>query len=243
MISTPAAVAVRTLASFVLAVTTVTARCAPAQTDSIPPSRAYWLSGAAAIAVGIAVDTRMRDVAAANHSTALDHLAADVDPLGLAGYLVPTLVGAYLLPTALRQHRWADATLRVGLGYAVSDGIEGILKPLVGRHRPLATGGAWRFHPGAAADAWHSFPSGHTVHVFSLAAAIADEAQNRWVTVASYGVASLVGAQRVYRQAHWTSDVLASAVLAIATSRTTVHWLADHGLWKILPPEHALAPR
>lgn len=124
------------------------------------------------------------------------------------------------MTSALRQHRWAEASLRVGLGYAVSDGIEGILNPLVGRHRPLATGGAWRFHPGSAADASHSFPSGHTVHAVSLAAAISDEAQNRWVTAAS-------------------CDVLASAVLAIATSRTTVHWLADHGLWKILPPVHA----
>lgn len=74
-------------------------------------------------------------------------------------------------------------------------------------------------------------PFGRAVHLFSLAAAISDEAQNRWVTVASYGITTLVGSQRIYRQAHWTS-----AVLAIATSRTTVRWLGEHGLWKILPP-------
>jgi len=211
-------------------------RPAAAQWPVVPSSRTYWLSGAAAIAAGIAFDTQMRDLALRNHTPGLDRLAGGLDPFGRAKYIVPALVAGYVLPLALRQHRWADAALRVGLAYAASDAIESVLKPLVGRHRPTATGNAWTFHPIATTDEWHSFPSAHTVHAFSLAAAISDEAQNRWVTLASYGTAGLVASQRIYRQAHWTSDVLASAVLAIATSRTTVHWLAGHGLGRLLGP-------
>ncbi len=209
---------------------------AAAQLSVVPASRTYWIAGATAITAGIFFDTQMRDIALRNHTPGLDRLAGGLDPLGRAKFLVPALVGAYVVPLALRKHRWADAALRVGLGYAVSDGIESVLKPLVGRHRPTATGSAWRFHPLASTDAWYSFPSAHTVHAFSLAAAVSDEAQNRWVTVAAYGTAGLVASQRVYRQAHWTSDVVTSAVLAIATSRTTVHWLAVHGLGRLLAP-------
>lgn len=215
------------------------ARPAAAQLTVVPSGRAYWVTGAAAIAAGIVLDTHMRDLALRNHTPGLDRLAGGLDPFGRAGYIVPSLVAAYAIPLVLRKHRWADAVLRVGLSYAASDAIESVLKPLVGRHRPTPTNNAWTFHPLATTDTWHSFPSAHTVHAFSLAAAISDEAQNRWVTLASYGTAGLVASQRIYRQAHWTSDVITSAVLAIASSRTTVHWLAEHGLGKLLDP---LAP-
>jgi membrane-associated phospholipid phosphatase len=223
---------------FALLAATV-ARPARAQLSLVPSSRAFWIGGAAAIAAGIALDRPMRDLALRNHTPGLDKLAGGLDPFGRAGYIVPTLVASYAVPLVLRKHRWADAVMRVGLSYAASDAIESVLKPLVGRHRPTATGNAWTFHPLAATDTWHSFPSAHTVHAFSLAAAISDEADNRWVSLAAYGTAGLVATQRVYRQAHWTSDVLASAVLAIASSRTTRHWLAEHGLGRLLGP---LAP-
>lgn len=215
------------------------ARPAAAQLTVVPSSHRYWVAGAAAIAVGIVLDTHMRDIALRNHTPGLDRLAGGLDPFGRAKYLVPALAADYVVPLALRDHRWADAALRIGLGYAASDGIESVLKPLVGRHRPMATGGAWRFHPLATTDEWFSFPSAHTVHAFSIAAAVSDEAQNRWVALAAYGTAGLVASQRIYRQAHWTSDVITSAVLSIATSRTTVHWLAVHGLGRLLGP---LAP-
>lgn len=214
----------------------VVPRIAPAQLVIVPSSRAYWISGAAAIAAGIAFDTQMRELALRNHTPGLDRVAGGLDPFGRAKYLVPALVTAYAVPLVLRRHRWADAALRVGLAYAVSDGVESVLKPLVGRHRPTAAGNAWTFHPFAATDQWHSFPSAHTVHAFSIAAAVSDEARNPWVSLAAYGTAGLVATQRVYRHAHWTSDVITSAVLAIATSRTTVHFLAEHGLGRLLGP-------
>jgi membrane-associated phospholipid phosphatase len=208
----------------------------------VPSTRRYWLTGAVAIAAAIAVDTRMRNIALRNHTPGLDRLAGDLDPFGRAKYLVPALAADYAIPLVIRQHRWADAALRIGLAYGASDAIESVLKPLVGRHRPRPTGNAWTFHPLAATDPWHSFPSAHTVHAFSIAAAVSDEARNRWVTLAAYGTAGLVATQRVYRQAHWTSDVVTSAVLAIATSRTTVHWLAEHGLGRLLGPLDPATP-
>jgi membrane-associated phospholipid phosphatase len=194
-----------------------------------PADRGFWIESAVLVTAGAAFDARIRNAVAANHTATLDRVASAVDPLGLARYLVPALAASYLVPRVAGQRAWSDAALRVGLGYAVSDGIEAALKPLVGRHRPDAAGGAWRFRPLSGADEWHSFPSAHTVHAFSIAGAVSDEAQRPWVSAVSYSAATLVGMQRVYRQAHWTSDVVASATLAIATSTTTVRWLRRHG--------------
>jgi membrane-associated phospholipid phosphatase len=38
----------------------------------------------------------------------------------------------------------------------------------------------------------------------------------------AYGVASLVAAQRVYRRAHWASDVVVAATLSVAVTRRIV---------------------
>ena len=61
----------------------------------------------------------------------------------------------------------------ISAGYAVSNAIVGVLKPVVGRHRPDSTNNAWRFDPFSAGGEWHSFPSSHAVHAFSLAAGAA----------------------------------------------------------------------
>ena len=206
-----------------------------AQDSAAHRTRLMWIAGGAAVATALAFDPHIRDFARANHTPGLDKLAGGLDPFGRAKFLVPALTADYVVPLVLRDDRWAHAALRVGLSYAVADGLEGMLKPIVGRHRPTDTGGSLRFHPFSSTDEWFSFPSAHFVHIFSIAAAVSDEADNRWVTAASFGVASLVAAQRVYRQAHWTSDVVSSAILGVVTSRATLHWLQRHGLGRLLP--------
>lgn len=194
-----------------------------------PTSGRFWVASAALVATAIALDEPARDAAARNQSHVLDQLARNVDPLGRARYLVPALVGGYLVPRLAGAHRLADAALRVGLGYAVADGIESVLKPAIGRHRPDDERGALRFRPFSNDDAWHSLPSAHTVHAFAIAAGIADEAHRPWVTALAFGTASIVGLQRVYTRAHWASDVAASSVLAVAASGTTRSWLRRRG--------------
>jgi membrane-associated phospholipid phosphatase len=60
---------------------------------------------------------------------------------------------------------------------------------------------------------------------FSLAAAISEEAREPWVTVLTYGTASAVGWSRVYDDRHWTSDVVAGALVGALVGRETVRWL------------------
>lgn len=209
---------------------------AQAQLRVEPSASRFWLGGLALTGAAVVLDRGMREIAAHNQSSALDDLARDVDPLGRARYLVPALVGAYLVPRLAGRHRLSDAVLRIGMGYAVTSGMVSVLKPAIGRHRPDARGDPSRFHPFSTGEEWHSLPSGHTSHAFAIAAGIADEARNPWVTGVAYGAASLVGIQRIYTSAHWTSDVVASSILAISASTTTVRWLRHRGAGRLPAP-------
>lgn len=72
-----------------------------------------------------------------------------------------------------------------------------------------------------------SFPSGHTVTAFTLAAVLGGHARSRWLLAGLLGLASLIGLSRIAVGAHWPLDVLGGAA---------VGWLSGlAGLW--------LAPR
>ena len=196
-----------------------------------------WIGGAAIVAASAALDRPLRDAAARNATRDLDQVADALDPFGRARYLLPALAGAWLLPRLTGHEATADAALRVGLGYLAADAVESVLKPAVGRHRPQDGGGAWRFRPlRNTSDEWHSFPSAHTVHAFSIASAVAMQTDHTEVAVGAYTLAALVGTQRVYTRAHWTSDVVVSTALGIGVSTATVRWIRRHGVPGVLRP-------
>ena len=93
------------------------------------------------------------------------------------------------------------------------------LKEALGRSRPHQAASGTDFHPfGGRA----SFPSGHTTQAFAVASVIAGEYDSRWVDVAAYGSAALVGYARVLHDAHYLSDVAAGALVGTLVGRTVV---------------------
>jgi membrane-associated phospholipid phosphatase len=212
---------------------TVAARAGAQQTANVPqraPSatktatKSAVVTSAVTLAIAAAFDGKLQRYAVAHQSATADRIAAAVDPLGRARYIVPGLAGAYLLTRLVRGRSASNAVLRVAAGYAAADAVEAILKPLVGRGRPAA-GTPWQFHSLAGADSWHSFPSAHTVHAAALAAGITAETHQRWIELLGLSAAAVVGAQRVYAGAHWPSDVVAGEIIGIAVSQATVHRL------------------
>lgn len=214
--------------SFVVAASAALLFATPARAQlTVEPRDArFWTASAALLVAGAALDERLRAEAAAHHDATLERVASAVDPLGRARYLLPALAVAVVAPRVANRRSLSNAALRVASGYVAADGLESVVKPLVGRHRPDSTGRPWRFRPLGRGGAWGSFPSAHTTHAFAIAAGISAEARRPWVSALCYATAGAVGAQRVYVRAHWASDVVGGAALAVAASRTTTIWLA-----------------
>ncbi|HKW46540.1 MAG TPA: phosphatase PAP2 family protein [Gemmatimonadaceae bacterium] len=188
-----------------------------------------WAASGALAAASLAFDERLRSIAVANRSPELDRIAAGADVLGTAGHIVPALVGTYVGSRLLGQQSLAAATLRVGLSYAAADALESVLKPMLGEARPFSGHDPLTFRGFNTNGTFQSFPSAHVVHISSLATAIALEANRPWVTVLSGAAITYVGAQRVYRDQHWSSDVVVSGMMGVELARATMNFLHDHG--------------
>ncbi len=172
-----------------------------------------------AFAAALLEDRHIDEIVRAHRSHQGDRLANALDPLGRAQYILPLLAGSYLVSLGAHRHDDAHSILRIGIAYLAADAVEAMLKPAVGRHRPDSTERPFLFHPFKNDEQWHSFPSAHATHAFALANAISIETDSRWLHVALFSTAALVAAQRIYVGAHWSSDVIASAFLAVDASR------------------------
>jgi len=213
----------------VLVGTALAAAIAPApaagQARLAPTSRAFWWTAGAVLAGAAASDVALQRYSAEHRGPALDRLAAAGDALGRGRHLIAGLGTAYVGARLLRRPGLAAAVTHAAAAYVAGNVAVSVLKPAVGRHRPGGATGPWQLRPMSAAGSWHSFPSAHAIHAFTLAAAIAEEADNRWVSSASYGAATLVAWSCVYDEQHWASDVAAAGVLGIVASHSTLRWL------------------
>jgi membrane-associated phospholipid phosphatase len=136
-----------------------------------------------------------------------------------------------LVVLVLNRPTWklALAALAGGLSYLA-------IVNLVNRPRPTAAQ-ILRVteHPGST-----SFPSGHLIFITVSAAVLMLCLGHRylpgwarpigWAVVA--GIVAAVGLDRIYVGAHWPSDVLAGALIAIAwlSFVTSVRWISDRAL-------------
>jgi len=178
------------------------------------------------LAAGAAVDRPMRRlIANRGHGTVVNSLSNAGNDLGTAGHIIPVLATSYLVERIAGRRRTADDIVDAAAGYAASDIIEGLLKSAVGRERPMVSGNPARFHPFTSHGDYHSFPSGHLTHISSIAAAAAIESHEPWVRALGISATMLVGWQRIHADQHWTSDVIAGALLGDFVSSAVVHRL------------------
>jgi hypothetical protein len=94
------------------------------------------------------------------------------------------------------------------------------VKYAVGRVRPNTATRTFEFKPISGNQ---SFPSGHASQAFAVATSIAENYPSWWVQTLCYGGAGLVGYARIEQNAHYTSDVVAGALLGWSVARAVVH--------------------
>ena len=110
--------------------------------------------------------------------------------------------------------------------------VDTFVKGMAGRQRPLVADGEDHWYgpakffsnePGTA-DAFGSFPSGHSATAFSLATVVAMQYGHRsWVPVVAYTLAAGVGLSRIAMDKHWASDVAVGAVIGHLVARLIVN--------------------
>jgi len=98
-----------------------------------------------------------------------------------------------------------------------------VLKVATSRARPVEGSGSGLFNPEVPFGEGDSFPSGHAMGSFAVAAVVSAQYRDRkWVPWVAYGTASLIGGSRVVLGRHYASDVLVGAVLGVSIGRMVV---------------------
>jgi membrane-associated phospholipid phosphatase len=156
----------------------------------------------------------------------------NVQPLGNE-YAIGVVGTFYLWGEVFKDPRAKSTALDSIAATAIGPGIiVNATKYLVGRGRPTDGKGAYDFEPFSGHD---SFLSGHTTEAFTLASVITEHYDAMWIKVTAYGLAGTVGYARLNNNRHWTSDVLAGAVVGTYVGKTVVHFNRDHHRIKLQP--------
>lgn len=131
-------------------------------------------------------------------------------------------VGIYAIGRIDGQRRVQALGLHTVEGILFADLISGTIKLVAGRQRPfidIKNPYSFQLWRGLKGDTYRSFPSGHSTTAFAFASALTRETQFWWphagfyIGTVFYGGAALVGASRMYNNAHWASDVVAGAAI------------------------------
>jgi undecaprenyl-diphosphatase len=137
----------------------------------------------------------------------------------LGGGMNPAMIVIFFLlaGVAYRHRRWIEYAVAMAIAGLGGGILAQIVKYAVGRTRPELWLGPFQ-HARASAT---SFPSGHTVGAFALAGVLLFASRSLPLRIAAALIAIGVGVARILAFRHWTSDVLASALIGLA-----VAWVA-----------------
>lgn len=172
--------------------------------------RAAALIGGGLLFSMAVLDKPIKDAAQHNRSASTDRFFRDVQKFGTKQYGLPVLLGFYGYG-ALADGSEAKAVGLDGFSASVISAlVTSTIKGVVGRARPYTGLGPHHFAP---LQGDYSFPSGHATGAFAFASVIATHYDSVWVDVGAYGIAGLVGYARIEQNAHWTSDVVAGALI------------------------------
>jgi len=176
----------------------------------------FGFAAAALAATAMLLDRPMNDAVLRNHHDSWDGTARHLESLG-STYAIAAAGGFYLTGW-LSGNNELRATGTDAISASLITGllIVPALKYTAGRARPVQDLGPNSFKPFGGKE---SFPSGHTTEAFAVASVITAHYPGTWVQITAYGLASLAGLARLEQNAHWTSDILAGALIGTSVGK------------------------
>jgi membrane-associated phospholipid phosphatase len=194
-----------------------------------------WLTlGAISAGIGTVMvfDEDIQHAIRSGRTNTLTNVFDNVQPLGNE-YAIGIVGTFYLYGEVFKDPRAKSTALDSVAATAIGPGIiVNATKYLVGRGRPTDGKGAYDFQPFSGHD---SFLSGHTTEAFTLASVITEHYPALWIKITAYGLAGTVGYARLNNNRHWTSDVLAGAVVGTYVGKTVVRFNRAHHRIKLQP--------
>ncbi|NEM99041.1 phosphatase PAP2 family protein [Pontibacter burrus] len=154
-----------------------------------------------------------------------DKIATVVEPLGRQHYMLPVTGTAMAIGILIKDKKLEKAGMLAAGSIMLSAGITEGLKHQFHRHRP-STGEDNHFFDGPFQSTIHtSLPSSHTTTAFAVATSVASvyRYEHPAVPPIAYGIATLVGLSRINDNAHWTTDVLAGALIGYVSAKGTLY--------------------
>jgi len=162
-------------------------------------------------------DQPIYDFANTQHTSNRDLFFKYIEPLG-NNYLFITMPAILLAGIISKNNYTTETSLIAFESFALTGLACQVIKTTAGRVRPNNEGTTNPHQWLGPSFADHSFFSGHTSSVFSVASVIAYRYRDtKWVPFVSYGLATLAGFQRIYNNRHWSSDVFFGAAVGTAT--------------------------
>ena len=190
----------------------------------------WWLLGAATTAGLIAADRTIAN--SFENSNGQIRWGGRISNIGASYTLIPIVAASYGYGV------WRDNAKAREIGVlgteTLVDGliVAGIVKEVARRNRPDES------HPGNFWGGGTSFPSGHSIQVWSFASLIAHEYSHKPVVqVVAYSLAGIVSASRIAAEKHFASDVVTSGIMGWFIGRyvyqTHMSHLAHRHSWMI----------
>ncbi len=212
------------LALLLLLLGAVPARAQGPAPESPRVSGGTWALAGAALAASFLYDGLAHEEMYLEGNDEARGLAEAGNALATPAVLAPSFGGIYLAGLLLDRPAWSEGAVDGVVGLAAATTVTQILKVAVGRPRPsvAATDGD-ELHPFTLDSSYHSFPSGHTAAVFSVATTVAMETHDPWLATAAYGAAGLTAWARVHDNRHWLSDTAAGALVGTAVTHYVIH--------------------
>jgi hypothetical protein len=174
----------------------------------------------AGIGAAASVDKYVKDHVQAHRSPGQDRFFKQYENLGSVWSF--GVIGAFeVWGEADGDSNAKDTAMDALTASIIGPGLIGTsVKYAVGRVRPNSATRTFDFKPFGGSQ---SFPSGHESQAFAVATVIAEHYHAWWVQALCYGGAGLVGYARIEQNAHFTSDVVAGALLGWSVARAVVH--------------------
>ncbi len=165
------------------------------------------------------IDEEVRDIVQSNKGNFFKYYTSLTNELGSATYIVPLSIGLYGISLFTRSQTFSDASFTAFESLELAMLITGGLKIAFGRARPQQELGNRDFNMFKGIQ--DSLPSGHTTVAFAFLTPYAEYLGPPY-SYFLYFLATSTAFARIYKDAHWLSDVIAGAGVGYIVGRSLV---------------------